>query len=388
VEVAGAVASTGALEVRVNGATVQVQPGASLLDACDQAGAYVPRLCTYPVLRRSARSGWGSGECGLCLVRLGDGSSALACASRVSPGLELSTNDPELRVVRLQRLASILAGHPHICLTCPDRDGCTRDDCTYGNLPAARCCGEFGRCELGKVVAFVDPEAALRRTAVAAWRGTVVEGRIRREPGLCIACGRCVGVCAVLPEAGRALEMAPAPAAPAESARPAGAGAMPDLRAAARPKRGTLRASGCTFCGQCVLVCPAGALTAPGAAGARWLARRRERGVLVAPVLPPDRSRMAVSREALTLVPHEAGVFQLMDAQGRVLRIGGVADLRQGLAQALEEPACASAALFQVEIDALYTQRESELLARHAHEHGRLPPGNDLGDDLLADDLL
>ena len=239
-----------------------------------------------------ARSGPGGGECGLCLVRLGDGSIALACATSPAPGLEVITDDPELRVLRLARLAAILAEHPHICLSCPDRDGCTRDECTYGNPPEARCCGELGRCELGIVVAFVDPAVALRRTGPTVSRDTVVEGRIRREPGLCIGCGRCVAVCEKLPEAGRALEMAPAPVG---SARSAEAGAGPALRMAARPKCETLRASGCTFCGRCVLVCPTGALTAPGDEGARWLVGRRERSGLAAPVLPPDRSQSTVT---------------------------------------------------------------------------------------------
>lgn len=359
----------------MDGVAVQVPAGASLLDTCDQAGAYVPRLC--------ARSGSGGSECGLCLVRLGDGSMTLACATRPAPGLEVITDDPELRALRLERLAAILAEHPHICLSCPDRDGCTRDECTYGNPLEARCCGEFGRCELSKVVAFVDSEAALPRTAVAVSRETVVEGRIRREPGLCIGCGRCVVACETLSEAGRALEMAPAPAGSAHSAE---AGAVSELRLTAQPKRETLRASGCTFCGQCVLVCPTGALTGPGARGARWLAGRRERSGLFAPVLPPDRSRVAVAPETLVLVPREAGVFRLTDAQGQLLRIGGVADLRQGLTGALEESVCAPAAFFQIELDPLYTQRESELLARYAQEHGGLPPGNEPGDDLFGEE--
>jgi predicted molibdopterin-dependent oxidoreductase YjgC len=364
----------------VDGITIQVSAGVSLLVACDQAGAYVPRLCAYPGLTSCARSGSGGGECGLCFVRLADGSIALACATSPAPGLEVTTDDPELRVLRRARLAAILAEHPHICLSCPDRDGCTRDACTYGNPPEARCCGEFGRCELGKVVAFVDPAVALRRTAATVSRETVIEGRIRREPGLCIGCGRCVAACEKLPEAGRALEMAPAPVGFARSVE---VGAAPGLRVAARPKCETLRASGCTFCGQCVLVCPTGALTAPGEEGARWLAGRRERSGVAAPVLPPERSRSAVTPGALALVPQEAGVFRLVDREGQVLRIGGVSDLRRGLTQALEESACAHAAFFQIELDPLFTQRESELLASYAQEHGGLPPGNDLGDDMF-----
>jgi len=72
-----------------------------------------------------------------------------------------------------------------------------------------------------------------------------------------------------------------------------------------------------------------------------------------------------------------------MDAEGRVLQISGVADLRLGVAKALGEPSGESANSFVVELDPLYTQRESELLALYAQEHGELPPGNDLGDDLF-----
>ena len=48
----------------------------------------------------------------------------------------------------------------------------------------------------------------------------------------------------------------------------------------------------------------------------------------------------------------------------------------------------AGATRFMVEIDPLFTQRESELLARHAQKYGHLPPGNDPSDELFSEDLL
>lgn len=76
-------------------------------------------------------------------------------------------------------------------------------------------------------------------------------------------------------------------------------------------------------------------------------------------------------------------MFTLLDAQGQVLLLRGVADLRTGLLSALDDPACSAAAYFQTEVHALYTLRESELLARHVKQRGRLPLANDLGDDLF-----
>jgi formate hydrogenlyase subunit 6/NADH:ubiquinone oxidoreductase subunit I len=281
----------------------------------------------------------------------------------------VTTRTPDLESERLERLEQILLGHPHICLSCPDRDGCSRDECTFGIPIQARCCDEFGRCELGRLVAHVDAGGRVPRRAVSVLREAVGEGMIRREPGLCLGCGRCVNVCRLSPRAGRSLHLV-----------------MSNGRLRAEPKQETLKTSGCTFCGQCVLVCPAGALTAPGERGARWLERCRQRSDLETPVPPPDEWR-TVEEAELERVPRLSGVFLLADATGRVLRIGGAADLPRGIARALDEPACATARRFRFEAAPLFTQRESELLARFAQQEGHLPPGNDLGDDLFPDDL-
>lgn len=356
--------------VQVDGVAVSVAAGATLLEACDAAGSYVPRLCWYPGPACPACTEGGGTECGLCAVRLGDGSVALACCTAALDGSRVVTDDRELRALRLERLGAILARHPHICLSCPDREGCSRNECTYGHPPDARCCDRLGSCELGRLVECVDAGLTLRRRAVSAPRSAVTEGRIRREPGLCVDCGRCIRICAVSPEAGRVLV--------------AGDGAG---GAVAQPRLGTLRESGCTFCGLCVMVCPTGALTAPGEAGARWLAARREKHGPEAPVLPPLAQMIPVPA-GLAAVPSSAGLFRLLDQSEQVLHISGVADLRAGVAAALGEPGGERVAFLEFELEPLYTQRETEALAQYVREHGHLPPGNDLGDDLFDDNLF
>jgi len=370
--------------MRVDGEKLAVDEGSTVLDACDAAGRYVPRLCYHPGIAScnpgSARCDHGEerAPCGLCVVRLGDGSVVRACATAVSAGMEIVTEDPELRAMRMQLLATILARHPHVCLSCPDRDGCARDECTYGIPAEARCCGELGRCELGRLVDYIDRGGVLPRAAVTAAREASIEGRIRREPGLCIGCGRCVRVCSNAPEAGRALRITARPGERAE--RRADEASMVAL-----PKKGDLRGSNCTFCGLCVMVCPTGALTAPGEAGARWMSARREKSGLVSPVYPPE-SREAFTRERIEAVPRAPGVFRLYGDAEEVIRISGVGDLRDGLIRALDDPVCAAGRSFQVELDQMYTQRESELLAQYSREQGHLPPGNDLPDDLFDDE--
>jgi hypothetical protein len=101
--------------------------------------------------------------------------------------------------------------------------------------------------------------------------------------------------------------------------------------------------------------------------------------------LPPEPWRPLTDAE-LAAVPTVAGVFMLADARGDILRIAGAADVARGIRAAIAEPSCSAAERFRYEPAPLFTQRESELLARFAQQEGRLPPGNDLGDDLFADD--
>jgi hypothetical protein len=65
----------------------------------------------------------------------------------------------------------------------------------------------------------------------------------------------------------------------------------------------------------------------------------------------------------------------------KVLRIAGTPDLRQALEERLRNDQ--NARYFIYEEAGMYTQRESELLQHFLQQHGRLPSGNDLSDDLF-----
>ena len=404
----------GTVNITIDGGPVAAQAGMTVIDACDQAGVYVPRLCAYPGLEPV-------GDCGLCFVKIEGGGSRTggearrACSVVVREGMSVSTTDADALTYRRNSMAAILGDHPHVCLTCPERDGCSRDECTYGNALQVRCCEEFSRCEIAGVAAWVgalDTAPAYRFRAL----GETVDHHIRRDLDLCVGCGRCVAACDTLEEAGRALKMvetatlvgrdlgrASHPAAePVGTAdeRRGNAGApsggvdegeaewRPQSylgRNVAVPKERDLRASGCTFCAACVMVCPSGALTAAGTKGRVWLAKRRQVGTLRPPELPPE-DRLLLSAAAVEKVSARAGVFLLYDAAGAILQISGVMDVRAGLANVLSGPMGGEAVSFTWEDQPLYTQRESELLAHYLQEHGSLPRGNDVPDDLFGGD--
>ena len=401
--------------IEVDGRSVQVATGVSVLRACWEAGAYVPALCAHPDLvgcsagcgpgsRRSADSGTAPGSagilpaptgsgtilaegpplgiwqeaaasnqasladgcCGLCLVECSDREEpVLACTLPVADGMRIRTRGARLEEIRRKRLSAVLEFHPHVCLTCPQRDGCDRTDCTFGLVPAERCCERFGRCEVQQVADFIGiaPDTPRYRPAgLPSWTGDSV---LRMELDRCVGCQRCVEACNGRMGHGALM------------AHPVSNRLLAAPRAGAT---GLFRDSGCKFCGACVEVCPAGAILPQGPNGSRWLATVRAKLGLTAPPAPP-RKTLAFDRPTVEAVPELSGVYRLFDSAGRVTLIEGAVALRQALLGELEGRE--GVAAFDFEEAPMFTQRATELLAMHLKEHGKLPTGNDLDDDLF-----
>jgi len=80
-------------------------------------------------------------------------------------------------------------------------------------------------------------------------------------------------------------------------------------------------------------------------------------------------------------VPDTAGVFQLLGKDRVATRIQGTANLRHALSEELAG-GCA-APFFIFEEDAMYTQRETELIQQFLARHGHMPEGDGELDDLF-----
>ena len=96
---------------------------------------------------------------------------------------------------RKQALGRLLADHPHACLTCAQKEGCSRTDCST-NVPVdERCCILLGRCELEKVSDYIGIPGDTPKYIPKKYPVFLNDPLFDRDYNLCIGCLRCVRVC-------------------------------------------------------------------------------------------------------------------------------------------------------------------------------------------------
>ena len=242
VEQFGADAGT-MVRLTIDGKDVDAPEGVSLLSAASAAGIYIPALCAHPDLPPSAQRGGGSSGCNLCVVEIaGMTGMRTSCSIAVAAGMVVTTTSPAIDKLRKDGIARTLGTHPHVCLTCPQRDGCSRTTCSFGNPVEQRCCSIFNSCELRKVSDYVGIPATTPNYKHVQLPVIKDEPFYDRDYNLCIDCRRCLVAC--------------------NDVR--GVGCLEVKNTDGRTWVGTIAAtlleSGCKFCSACVTVCPTGAL--------------------------------------------------------------------------------------------------------------------------------
>ena len=211
--------------VTINGLAVSVPAGTTILEAANKVNIHIPTLCYCPDV--------GGGEpnkpasCRLCLVEATGirGPRAIlvpACATPIErDGIVVSTNS--LRAMKSRRtvLELLLSDHSGNCLTC----------------------AKNGECELQKLA----QEFGIREVSYQGVQNdfpTDTSTAIMRDLNKCVMCRRCETVCNKVQTVG----------------------ALTGNGRGFAAKVGTasmipLADTSCTFCGQCVNVCPVGAIT-------------------------------------------------------------------------------------------------------------------------------
>lgn len=107
------------ISVTVNGRDLEVVDGLTILQALLQEGVHVPSLCHDIRLERS------NGNCGLCVVEVGDERREVkACVTPVQAGMVIHTHSPKIDAYRKVRMEQLLCDHNADCAppcqeTCP-----------------------------------------------------------------------------------------------------------------------------------------------------------------------------------------------------------------------------------------------------------------------------
>ncbi|RKY89937.1 hypothetical protein DRQ09_00275, partial [candidate division KSB1 bacterium] len=254
------------IDIKVDNVSLKVKEGITILQAARENNIYIPALCSHPDLPDIGNSEFISevyrGDekftsteenftrdeigCNLCLVKV-EGKNGLvrACETIVEEGMRIYTNSTEIIEKRQENLMKILSEHPHACLTCSQKEGCTpvSDTCPSNVVKNERCCALFGNCEFQRIVEYigVKPE-----TPGYKFKNLPVienEPLYLRNYNYCINCGRCVRVCRDI-----------------KGVKALGMVYNNGRVIVGTVSKGGLVESGCKFCGSCIEVCPTGAL--------------------------------------------------------------------------------------------------------------------------------
>lgn len=204
------------IQLTINGKEVQVKKGTLILEAAKKANVNIPHLCYHESLSIY-------GACRICVVEV-EGSPNLetSCTTVVKEGMVVKTNTERVRRSRKMIMELLLANHHEDCLTCDKNQICELRKLAY-DLGISELRFEKGR----KYNYEIDTSSPA----------------VIRDPNKCILCSRCIRAC---------LEFQ-------------SVGAIDFVNRGGRTSVLTFLNKGldnveCTTCGQCILVCPTGAL--------------------------------------------------------------------------------------------------------------------------------
>jgi len=218
------------VNLTINGFAITVPEGTSILDAAKSINIHIPTLCYLDL--HDIKMVNKTASCRVCVVEVeGRRNLAPSCATKVTEGMVVKTDT--LRSIKARRtmVELLLSDHPTDCLICDK------------NM----------QCQLQSIAAELGIRRVHYKGEKSSYKTDSSSASIHRNPDKCIMCRRCetmcneVQTCGILSAVDRGFETVVSPAF--------------NL-----PMLDTM----CTFCGQCVQVCPTGALTEINNMGRLW----------------------------------------------------------------------------------------------------------------------
>ncbi len=259
------------INLTINGKKVQVEEGKTVLDAARACGVQIPTLCHLDL--HDIKMVNQVGTCRVCMVEMeGKRNLAPACSTVATEGMVIKTNTMRAIKARRKMVELFLSNHPKDCLICERNT----------------------RCELQTLAAELGIHESKYNGKVSNHPNDTSSYSIVRNPNKCVLCRRCETMCNEVQTVG------------VYSAINRGFDTVIGT-AFEEPMLSTA----CTFCGQCVNVCPTGALTLVNNIANVWDALNDPGKVVIVQTAPAVRVALG---EEFGLVPGSRVTGQMVAA--------------------------------------------------------------------------
>ena len=206
------------VNIKINGRDYTVEKGITILQACRQNGIEIPTLCYLKDINEI-------GACRICVVEVKGARSLVAsCVYPIDrDGTEIITNSPKVIKSRKMTLELILSTHNRKCLSCV----------RSGSCELQKLCNDYGIEDCGRYDGAKE-KYEIDDSAI----------HMYRDNTKCILCRRCVAACQKQ-----------------QSVSVIGANMRGFSTNIGSPFEAGLGDTACVSCGQCINVCPTGALS-------------------------------------------------------------------------------------------------------------------------------
>jgi len=210
------------IKITIDNKQVEVEKGTTILDAARKMGIDIPTLCHMRLDDLNIEN--KPGGCRICVVEVqGRRNLAPACITQCVDGAVIRTHSPRVMNARRTVMEFILSDHPKDCLICPKSGNCDLQNMAH-------------RLGIREIPGHEIAEISTYRKDTSP--------SIIRDLDKCIMCRRCEMMCNEVQTVGAI-----------------GAFNRGFMAAVGPAYEQDLEHSPCTYCGQCVAVCPTGALT-------------------------------------------------------------------------------------------------------------------------------
>jgi len=263
------------INLTIDGQAVSVPEGSTILEAARQLNLDIPTLC-YLKLEQSRYLNQVA-SCRVCVVEVeGRRNLAPSCVTPVAEGMKVVTNSRRVLSSRRKNLELIISNHPFECLIC----------------------AKSTDCELQKLVWEFGLNKQRYQGEKSEFPIDMSSGALKRDATKCIMCRRCETMCNSVQTVGALTAF--------------GRGFHTVVSTAeAKP----LIETSCTYCGQCVSVCPTAALTGVGNIYDTWSALFNPKKTVIVQVAPAV--RVAIGEE-FGMAPGEIVTGKLVAGLRRV----------------------------------------------------------------------